>query len=941
MSHLRATFAVVLGFTSLLTYAAAADATVPVTLSRGTLPNGLAYAVLPHPSPKGDVSLRLIVRAGSLDERDDERGFAHFVEHMAFNGTRRFPAGTVRLFFEKVGLRFGGDVNASTTYTHTNYLLDLPAGHTDRLDEALILLRDYADGQLFLPEEVKREAPVVISEVRARDSAGQRTALDLLKVIYAGTRVPEREVLGVPDQIEHATADQLRAFYRRTYSPARMTVVVVGPIESAAMVEKISTVFGSMTASADSEAPAAAVELPHSDGVKTDVIVVPTSKAAVAEFNFVTPRPPDTAEGRRQEQVQRIATAVIARRLEAQREHDLSHYSQPKVGFNPSSVAPSLVHHSIEIGTASDSWADGVQLVETELRRARSGCTQAEVDEAVAVELTALFNRVSTAVGQPAATIAGELAAAIMAGREWQTPTTRHAEAKTALQGLTSAEVTTAFAQIFPPGSFQLILLVQPDNPVKPDRVLAAYNKSAGRTLRKSSTADEELKFRYEDFGPAGQIVKRDRVDDLDLSLVSFENGVRLNVRPSAFEPERFRLRVVFPLNLSHVPDERGGIAELAGQLLLNSNLKQHKQTEIIRLLRLHGISPAFGVSNGTPAFTVSGPATELPFALQFLTALLSDLDFDLEYYKVALSRYGGLFQSTMTSASGLGMREALRAFAGNDPRTLLLNPRSFANDDSFGETESWLRDHILNGPLEIGLVGDFTAEDAISAAAGTVGTLKRRKAPPKPGAPLALPKKASRQEATADIPASASFSVVLWPVTFPDDPKHNAALELASDLLRDRLLLVVREAVGATYSPTTQIHRDVVQRDFAFVSMINTFEPAIARRYTEASVTLATRVAERGIGAAEFERIQEPARSRHAEEMRNNAWWLNAVVARAQSRPDVLEEARRHEKILDEVTVEDVNQAAQVFKSDKATVLILRPKSVGSAGGDAAPAKK
>ena len=940
MSHLRATFAVVLGFTSLLTYAAAADATVPVALSRGTLPNGLAYAVLPHPSPKGDVSLRLIVRAGSLDERDDERGFAHFVEHMAFNGTRRFPAGTVRLFFEKVGLRFGGDVNANTTYTHTNYLLDLPAGHIDRLDEALLLLRDYADGQLFLPEEVKREAPVVLSEARARDSAGQRTALDLLKVIYAGTRVPEREVLGLPDQIEHATADQLRAFYQRTYSPARMTVVVVGPVDPAAMVEKITTMFGSMTAAADHATPAAAVEPPPTGGVKTAVIVVPTFKSALAEFNFVTPRPPDTAEGHRQEQVQRIATAVIDRRLEAQREHDMSHYSQPKVGFNASPVAPSLVHHSIEIGTAPSSWTDGVQLVETELRRARSGFTQAEVDEAVAGALTSLFNRVSTAVGQSAATIAGELAAAITTDREWQTPATRHAEAKAALQGLTAAEVTTAGAQIFPPESFQLILLVPPDYPVKPDSLLAAYNKSAGRTLKKSSAADEELHFRYDNFGPPGNIAKRERVEDLDLAQVTFENGVHLNVRPSTLEPERFRLRIVFPQNLSDVPGDGGGIAELAGHLLLNSNLKKHKQTELSRLIRLHGISPAFAVSTGTPSLSISGPATELPFALQFLTALLSDLDFDLEYYKVALSRYGGVFQSTMTSAGGLGMREALRAFAGNDPRTLLLNPRSFANDDSFGETENWLRDHILNGPLEIGLVGDFVAEDAISAAAGTVGTLKRRKAPPKPGAPLALPKKPSRQEATADIPASASFSVVLWPVTFPDDPKHNAALELASDLLRDRLLVVVREAVGATYSPTTQIHRDGVQRDFAFVSMINTFEPAIARRYTEASVVLATRVAERGIGAAEFARLREPARSRHAEEMRSNAWWLDTVVARAQSRPDVLEEARRHEKIIDEITVEDVNEAAQVFRPDKVTVLILRPKSVGSAGG-AAPTKK
>ena len=136
----------------------------------GTLPNGLRYVILPHGSRKGNVALRLIVRAGSLDEHDDERGFAHFVEHMAFKGTRTFPAGTVRLFFETLGVQFGADLNAYTNYTHTQYLLDLPAGRGDRPDEALILMRDYADGQLFLPDEVKRESKVVISEMAAGDA---------------------------------------------------------------------------------------------------------------------------------------------------------------------------------------------------------------------------------------------------------------------------------------------------------------------------------------------------------------------------------------------------------------------------------------------------------------------------------------------------------------------------------------------------------------------------------------------------------------------------------------------------------------------------------------------------------------------------------------------------------------------------------------------------
>jgi predicted Zn-dependent peptidase len=212
---------------------------------------------------------------------------------------------------------------------------------------------------------------------------------------------------------------------------------------------------------------------------------------------------------------------------------------------------------------------------------------------------------------------------------------------------------------------------------------------------------------------------------------------------------------------------------------------------------------------------------------------------------------------------------------------------------------------------------------------------LKERKSPPKPGAPLALPKKASRQETVAEITASTAFSCVLWPVELPDDPKHNAALALASAVLRDHLLLIVRETMGATYSPQTRVHRDIIQRDFAYVGMINTFDPASARKYTEGSVRLAARLAEKGLTVPDFERLREPLRARYAEDMRSNGWWLNEIVALAQSHPDVLAEARQHEKILDGVTIEDVNQAAQVFKTDKVTIVIVQPKSAGELPGN------
>jgi zinc protease len=581
------------------------------------------------------------------------------------------------------------------------------------------------------------------------------------------------------------------------------------------------------------------------------------------------------------------------------------------------------------VGTTADGWADAVKLVETELRRARSsGFTQAEVDEAVAGQLTGLRNRIASAASQSATQVAGDLARLVAGDREWRSAEANLAEATQALQGLTAAGATAALPAVFPADSLHLLLLVPPDHEIKPDRLLAAYTKSAGRPLKAKSADDAALVFRYQDFGAPGPVTKRERVADLDLTLVSFANGVRLNVRPSEFEPGRFRLRVVFPLNLAHVPDGRGGIAELAGQLLLNSNLKRHTQTELARLVKLHGISAQFSVALGTPVVQFSGPAAEMPFALRLFAALLSDLELDLEHYQVALSHYSGQYQRTMVNAGPLALREVLRVYTRDDSRVRLINPRAFATNDSLGEVESWLRDHMLNGPLEIGLVGDVTADEAVKEAAATVGTLKRRRSPPRPGDPLVAPKKATRQQATVDLPASTSMSCVLWPVSSPDEPRQSAALALAADALRDRLTAVLRETLGATYSPQVGLHRDTIQRDFAFAVAITTLDPERAQQFTEGTIRLAARLAERGMTPDQFARLREPARTRRANDMRNNGWWLSAVVAIAQSRPEVLDEARRHEKIFDEVTLDDVNRAVNVFKPDNVTALILRPAS-------------
>ena len=164
----------------------------------GSLPNGLTFYIRQNSRPAGRVLLRLAVKAGSLDEADDQQGLAHFLEHMAFNGTEHFKPGELVSFLESIGARFGPHVNASTSFDETIYMLDIPTDKPGYLEKGMLVLHDFAAGISLLPEEVEKERGVVLEEWRGRLGAGSRLTDKQLPIIFQGSRYAERLPIGLP-----------------------------------------------------------------------------------------------------------------------------------------------------------------------------------------------------------------------------------------------------------------------------------------------------------------------------------------------------------------------------------------------------------------------------------------------------------------------------------------------------------------------------------------------------------------------------------------------------------------------------------------------------------------------------------------------------------------------------------------------------------------------
>ncbi len=224
---------------------------VPLTpeVRQGTLPSGLTYLIRHNERPQGRAELRLIVNAGSILEDDDQLGAAHFIEHMSFNGTKRFPKNELISYLQSVGVRLGGDLNANTGYDETTYILPVPVGDPQVLQTGLAIVREWAGNALLTDADIEGERGVVLAELRSGEAADMRVRQQTMPRMFNGSRYAERMPIGSERSLTHMTPDALRRFYRDWYRPDLEAVIVVGDIDPAAVEQSLRTLF------ADQKAP--------------------------------------------------------------------------------------------------------------------------------------------------------------------------------------------------------------------------------------------------------------------------------------------------------------------------------------------------------------------------------------------------------------------------------------------------------------------------------------------------------------------------------------------------------------------------------------------------------------------------------------------------------------------------------------------------------------
>src|ERR1700730_10487629 len=293
--------------------------TVPVDplITVGTLPNGLRYYIRANRQPQARAELRLVVNAGSVLEDEDQRGLAHFVEHMSFNGTLHFPKQDVAGFMQSLGMRFGAHVNAHTSFDETVYELQVPTNNPAVIDRSLLVLEDWAHNVSFDPVEIDRERGVILEEWRLGLGADERIQDAQFPLLLRGSRYADRLPIGKPETIQNVNHERLKQFYLDWYRPDLMAVVAVGDFDKPTIEAEIKSHFGSIPPAASSAKPRPAYAVPDQPGTSYSVITDPEATAThIGVYNKRAARDQSTLGADRQQMVEQLFSGTLTARLD-------------------------------------------------------------------------------------------------------------------------------------------------------------------------------------------------------------------------------------------------------------------------------------------------------------------------------------------------------------------------------------------------------------------------------------------------------------------------------------------------------------------------------------------------------------------------------------------------------------------------------------------------
>ena len=895
----------------------------------GTLPNGLRYYIRQNAKPEKRAELRLVVNAGSILEKDDQLGYAHFVEHTAFNGTKNFAKNDLVKYLQSIGVRFGADLNAYTSFDETVYILPIPTDTARIVNQAFTILEDWAQGQVFDSAEVVGERGVVREEWRGGKGADERMLQQFLPILLKNSQYAKRLPIGTEKTIMGATSASLRPFYRDWYRPDLMAVVAVGDFNPDTIEAKIKQHFTKL------RKPASAPKRPvfPVPGNQAPLVAIASDKEAIStdvSLLFKLPREASNTIGDyRRGLMEQLYISMLNNRLsEITQKPDA-----PFIGAGASKggfVGRELEPFSLSAAVKDGGVERGLEALLIEAKRVdQFGFLQTELDRAKTNMLRGYERAFAERDKSNSDQFADEYIRNYLEGEEIPGIDYEYKTVQSLLPGVTLQEVNRlAAGWITDENRIVLVRAPIKDSVPLPTEasILAVFDKAvkAPVVAYTETLSDDAL---VDNLRPAGTIVST-RARPVGVSEWTLSNGAKVLVKPTDFKADQILFSAYSPGGISLASDADFISAALAPQIVALSGLGKYNRIDLNK--KLAGKAASVGASWGDATENLGGSASpkDLETLMQQVYLHFTAARLDTIALKAFLQNAAPFVANRGADPNQVYQDTVQVTLAQNDYRARPLTPTTFAEING-DKAIAFFRDRFSNAGdftfLFVGNVDTVALKPLVERYLASLPNTGRVDAPrvTGKGAPTGVVQKTVRKgvepKATTNIYFTGACAY---------SPETRVELRALIEIVQIRLTESLREKLGGTYSPGVVGGCARTPRQEYQIRVIFNSSPENVEVLTQAAFALIDSIKTHGPTAADVEKVRaEITRSREVETKQNNYWTQN-IAAREQAGEDIGGLGSPYDDLVKKLTVQQLQAAARkYFNTSNYARFVLLPE--------------
>jgi len=892
----------------------------------GHLDNGFRYVLMKNQEPKGRVAIYLDVQAGSLVETDEQRGIAHFLEHMVFNGSSHFPPGALIEYFQSIGMSFGGDTNAHTGFDETVYHLLLPGSSQAELDKGLLVMADYARGALLLDTEIDRERGVILSEKRARDSVEYRTHEAGLAFTMRGSRVPSRMPIGVLETLQKADHTLMKSYYDAWYRPEKMILVLVGDIEQALVEPLIKDRFTSMRGEGATPVCPHWGEVSHAG---TDFFYHHEPEMGFTEVSIETiwneTEKPDTLASQTLE-IQKEAAGRILK-------HRLTRLLETKdIPFTESEAHSGIFLGRIGYGTISartdpGKWQRALAVIEQELRQALEfGFTGPEIKRVQKEMLAGLDAAVLTSVTRDSQKLAAQIVRNLNGNKVVMSPQQEKAVFAPVIEKMKAEELHAALQGVWNHKA-RLIQVVGNTSLSGNDprlQIEDAYKQAVAQKVDRP-VVGAELVFPYLQLAAEPSPAQEQPLSEVEGERIRFANGVVVNFKETRFKENE--VQVVAHFGYGKQTEPIPGLALLAERVVNESGTGKLSKSDLERVLAGSTIKLDFKVGESSFIWKGSAVGKDLELLLQLLQARLVDPAVREDAYTLAMQGFKQMYEQMNSDVNGVMQLSGESFLAGGNTAFGLPIWSEFAMLKP-DQIRTWMDSALLSGGLEVSLVGDFDLNRVRELARMYLAPLPQREQGKAAVEKISFPA-GQTLRLTAPSSIDKAMLVVAWPTADFWNIERTRGLYLLTEVFADRLRKVIREKLGATYSPQVINQPSRTYPEYGVLRTQLIVDPVQIEAVRKEVALVAEDLWKSGVTAEELVRARLPLLTSLKDMVRSNGYWLNSVLSLSSRHPQQLQWPATILSGFESITGDQVSALAREYldPAKAASVMVVPEK--------------